>query len=189
LIVALTPGIAYLWTVLDRRGIKVRATDKMVVGFLLTAVCMAVMAYAGFRAGPGEGEKVTVAWQMLAYLALTVAEILISVTGLELAFVAAPKNMKSFVTGMWLASVGLANLFLNVPVTQLYSIMNPGIYFAMLAAALVAVALAFIFVAKRFNRLVEMEKAVEEEQGPEFPPVSPTSENIQTPRDQIKRNI
>ena len=272
LIVALLPGITYLWTVLARRGITVRATDKMVVGFLLTALCMAVMAYAGFRAGPVEktiavqkiaksddseeaqkkyqleqarentaaaivnmivndfgvvdskpleeklGElgllpfcqealnrrpaqptviagtmglmatpwatppiaavasaipprtivdyvrpenKVTVWWQMLAYLLLTVAEILISVTGLEMAFVAAPKSMKSFVTSMWLVTVGLANLFINAPVTRLYSRMNPGLYFAMLAVTLVAVALAFIFVAKRFNRLVEMEKAAE----------------------------
>ena len=300
LIIMLTPGIAYLWTVLDRRGVRIRATDKMVIGFLVTATCMAVMAYAGFQAGPleqtialqksaksdkseeaqkryqiqqsreriadaivdlvardfglvdlkeleqklGELEllpycqealnrrqalptvfastigllatplpttpigaipsaipprtivdsvraenKVTVWWQMLAYLALTVAEILISVTGLELAFVAAPKNMKSFVTGMWLVTVGLANLFLNVPVTRLYSVMNPGVYFGLLALSLVAVAFAFIFVAKRFNRLVEMEKAMEEEQGPGFPPVSSESENIQVPRDQIKRNI
>src|SRR5262249_24080542 len=42
--------------------------------------------------------KVSILWQALAYLLLTVAEILISVTGLELAFVAAPQSMKSFVT-------------------------------------------------------------------------------------------
>jgi POT family proton-dependent oligopeptide transporter len=185
LIVALTPIIAYLWTVLDRRGIRVRATDKMVGGFLLTAVCMGVMAYAGLQAGTGEGEKVSLVWQMLAYLALTVAEILISVTGLELAFVAAPKNMKSFVTGMWLVTVGLANLFLNVPVTRLYSVMNPGLYFGLLAISLVVVAVAFIFVAKRFNRLMEMEKAAEQNNGLGFS--LPPSENIQLPTDQIKR--
>ena len=272
LIVALLPGITYLWTVLARRGIKVRATDKMAVGFLLTALCMAVMAYAGFRAGPVEKiialqkisksddseeaqrkfqleqarertadailnlvvrkfdlvdlkqleeklaelellpycqealnrrraqptviagtmgllatpwttpiaavasaipprtivdyvrpeNKVTVWWQMLAYLVLTIAEILISVTGLEMAFVAAPKSMKSFVTSMWLVTVGMANLFINAPVTRLYTKMNPGAYFAMLAVTLVVVALAFIFVAKRFNRLVEMEKVAEQ---------------------------
>jgi dipeptide/tripeptide permease len=106
--------------------------------------------------------KVTVWWQMLAYLVLTVAEILISVTGLEMAFVAAPKSMKSFVTSMWLVTVGMANLFINAPVTRLYTKMNPGAYFAMLAVTLVVVALAFIFVAKRFNRLVEMEKVAEQ---------------------------
>ena len=51
-------------------------------------------------------ERVTVWWQVLAYLIPTVAEILISVTGLELAFVAAPPSMKSFVTGLWLGHGG-----------------------------------------------------------------------------------
>src|SRR5262249_6782582 len=89
---------------------------------------------------PGEdtlsANKVSLLWQALAYLLLTVAEILISVTGLELAFVAAPRSMKSFVTGMWLATVGLANLFINAPVTRMYTLMAPDAYFAMLAGAL-----------------------------------------------------
>jgi hypothetical protein len=46
--------------------------------------------------------KVTIWWQVLAFLILTIAEILISITGLELAFVAAPKSMKGFVTSLWL---------------------------------------------------------------------------------------
>ena len=37
--------------------------------------------------------KVTVWWQVLAFLIITMAEILISVTGLELAYAAAPKSM------------------------------------------------------------------------------------------------
>jgi len=96
-------------------------------------------------------ERVTVWWQILAYLILTVAEILISVTGLELAFVAAPPTMKSFVTACWLAVVFLANLLINAPITRLYSSMSPDIYFAMLAVAMVVVSIAFVFVAKRFN--------------------------------------
>jgi POT family proton-dependent oligopeptide transporter len=96
-------------------------------------------------------ERVTVWWQILAYLILTVAEILISVTGLELAFVAAPPSMKSFVTACWLAVVFLANLLINAPITRLYSSMSPGLYFAMLAVAMVIVSIAFVFVAKRFN--------------------------------------
>ena len=97
-------------------------------------------------------ERVTVWWQVLAYLILTVAEILISVTGLELAFVAAPPTMKSFVTGCWLAVVFLANLLINAPITRLYPTMAPGVYFAMLAGAMVVVIVVFIPVAARFNR-------------------------------------
>src|SRR5205807_1533907 len=74
-------------------------------------------------------ERVTVWWQVLAFLIITVAEILISITGLQLAFEAAPESMKSFVTACWLAVVFLANLLINAPITRLYPTMEPGIYF------------------------------------------------------------
>jgi POT family proton-dependent oligopeptide transporter len=108
-------------------------------------------------------ERVTVWWQVLAYLIITVAEILISVTGLELAFVAAPKTMKSFVTACWLAVVFLANLLINAPITRLYPVMAPGVYFAMLAAAMGGVVIVFQPIAVRFNRAMETAKAAEEE--------------------------
>jgi dipeptide/tripeptide permease len=178
LIVLLIPVVTAVFNFLANRGIKVRATDKMVVGFLLTAATMGAMAVAGFRAGPVEGErpvhrdgqvvmkdgqpqmeayvpperKVTIWWQVLAFFLITVAEILISVTGLELAFTAAPASMKSFVTGLWLAAVGLGNLLFNVPVAQLYPLMDPGTYFAMLTGMLLVVTVAFVFVARRFNQ-------------------------------------
>lgn len=106
-------------------------------------------------------ERVTVWWQVLAYLILTIAEILISVTGLELAFVAAPQTMKSFVTACWLAVVFLANLLINAPITRLYPVMTPGVYFAMLGAAMVLVIVAFLPVAAKFNRMMAAQKAAE----------------------------
>ena len=60
-------------------------------------------------------KQVSVWWQVFAYFIITIAEILISVTGLELAYTAAPKSMSGFVTACWLATVGLANLFINAP--------------------------------------------------------------------------
>ena len=169
LIVFLLTPVTVLWTVLDARGIKVRATDKMIVGFLLTAACMAVMAGCGYavrQVGEGqvlpEAERISIRWQALAYVLLTMAEILISVTGLELAFVAAPKSMKSFVTSLWLVSVFLGNAFLNIPLAQLYPRMAPGTYFAMLTGLLLVVAVAFYFVGRQFNRASERRVLLEE---------------------------
>jgi POT family proton-dependent oligopeptide transporter len=159
LIVMLVPLTTILWTALDVRGIKVRATQKMILGFVLTALCMGVMAYCGYsvrQVAAGEelppAERISIRWQVLAYVCITLAEILISVTGLELAFVAAPKSMKGFVTSLWLVSVALGNLFLNVPFSWLYPRMAPGHYFAMLAGLLVVVGVAFYFVARQYDR-------------------------------------
>lgn len=106
-------------------------------------------------------ERVTVWWQVLAYLIITVAEILISVTGLELAFVAAPQSMKSFVTACWLAVVFLANLLINAPITRLYPAMAPGVYFAMLGVAVTLVVVVFQPIAAKFNRMMAAQQAAE----------------------------
>src|SRR5262249_33505461 len=129
--------------------LKMRATDKMMVGFFLTGACMAVMSFAGFLATPQH--KVPVLWEILAYVIITVAEICISVSGLELAFTAAPKAMKSFVTACWLLTVFFGNIF-TAQITPYYRKMSPGQYFGLLALMMIPVALVFFFIARRFNR-------------------------------------
>ena len=108
-------------------------------------------------------DLVTVWWLVLAYLAITVAEVLVSVTGLELAYTAAPKHMTGFVTAGWLFAVFLANLLINAPITRLYTKMQPTAYFSMMAGGLFVVTIIFIFVARRFNQAsVADEAAVSE---------------------------
>ncbi len=108
------------------------------------------------RDGMGStNERVTVWWQVLAYLILTAAEVLVSITGLELAFVAAPASMKSFVTACWLAVVFLANLLINAPITQMYPKMTPVAYFGMLGLGMVLILLVYFPIASRFNAGME----------------------------------
>lgn len=62
------------------------------------------------------GERLTAAWpsvgwQLLAYVVMTAAEILVSITCLEFSYTQAPPQMKSFVMSLSLLSVSLGNLF------------------------------------------------------------------------------
>lgn len=188
-IIIFLPLLTLLW-----RYVNVRATDKILVGFLLTALTMGIHAWAAWLA-QSSGEKQSLWWQVGAYLVLTWAEILISVTGLELAFTAAPKSMKSFITACYLLTVGIANLVINAPFTRLYPgsqegggiwwlkwlldpvdwllahtigrmIHTPMNYFAVLTGLLLVVSVAFIFVAKRFNSGMAQWK---EEESPAMP--------------------
>lgn len=115
--------------------------------------------------GPGKYVKpegrVTVWWMALAFFVITIAEVLISVTGLELAFVVAPKSMKGFITACWLLTVFIANAFINAPIADLYPEMHPGDYFLMLAVAGLVVALVFVPVSRRFNAAMAKQKAEE----------------------------
>jgi len=158
LIVAFLPPITAFWAWLHNRGIRVRPTDKMIVGFVLTACATGIHVIAGYLA-VSTGTKVSLWWQVVAYVVLTLAEILISVTGLELAFAAAPSSMKSFVTGCWLVTVAAGNLIINAPFSRMYPSKEAGFhfetpagYFAMLTVVMLIVAVSFLFVARKFNQ-------------------------------------
>ncbi len=153
-IVVLLPGVTIFWHLLSGWGINLRPTDKMVIGFILTALTMGIMAWAGYLTSAEQ--KVSMGWQAIAFVLLTIGEICISVVGLELAFTAAPKSMKGFVTGCWLANVFVGNL-IAAQIAPLYTKMHPGNYFAMNAGLLVVITLVFVMVARRFNRQLALE--------------------------------
>jgi len=56
-----------------------------------------------------QGARPSVAWQFLAYVIVTAAEIMVSITGLEFSYAQAPKTMKSVIMAVWLLSVSLGN--------------------------------------------------------------------------------
>ncbi len=189
LIVLFVPLLNWLFAVLARKGVRVRPTDKMTVGFFLTAAGCAMHVAAGYLATNPDGSitKVSVLWQIGAYVLLTVAEVLISVTGLELAFTAAPKSLKSFVTGLWLVPVFLANVLASQLAKTYPSAVKEGEvvkaplfnpfglelftipqfptaqgYFLAMTITLLVVTGAFVFVAKRFNR-TEVKQTLDEQ--------------------------
>jgi POT family proton-dependent oligopeptide transporter len=106
--------------------------------------------------------RISIWWQLIPYLIITISEICISVVGLELAFAVAPASMKSFVTACWLLTVFLAGI-LNAQVTPFYNhyvswfgiTLTPGIFFGIFAVVMVPLTLTFIVVSKRFNVAVD----------------------------------
>ena len=59
----------------------------------------------------------SVAWQLLAYVVITAAEVLVSITCLEFSYTQAPKQMKSLIMGIYLLSVAAGN-FLTAAVNR-----------------------------------------------------------------------
>lgn len=151
LILALLPVVTATWRLLARAGIELHATDKMLVGFVLTASTMAIMTIAAYRAG--ETGRVSVHWETAAYVLVTAAEICISVVGLEFAFAVAPAAMKSIITAVWLLAVFAGDL-LNAQIAPLYETLGPARYFLLLTLAMLPVTAAFVVIASRFKRSV-----------------------------------
>ncbi|XP_033245501.1 peptide transporter family 1 isoform X1 [Drosophila miranda] len=57
---------------------------------------------------------VSILWQLPQIIAMTTAEIMFSVTGLEFSFTQAPQSMKSVLQACWLLSVAIGNLIVVV---------------------------------------------------------------------------
>ena len=58
----------------------------------------------------GVGYKPPISWQLLAYILITAAEVMISITCLEFSYTQAPRRMKSFIMSFYLLSVSFGNL-------------------------------------------------------------------------------
>lgn len=81
---------------------------KVATGFFLIAAAFAISGWIQHRIDGGETPSAY--WQILAYVVLTSAEVLVSVTCLEFSYTQAPKRMKSLVMSLYLLSVSLGNI-------------------------------------------------------------------------------
>jgi POT family proton-dependent oligopeptide transporter len=80
----------------------------MSIGLFLTAASYIIVAFIQQRVDAGV--QMSVAWQVMPYIVLTTAEVLVSTTGLEFAFTQAAPEMKSIVMSFWLLTVAFGNL-------------------------------------------------------------------------------
>ncbi len=133
-VVALTPAFASLWT-----RYKLTDPQKMLVGFVIVVLAMAAMALAARIAGEG---RVTVWWVVVATFTITLAELCVSVVGLEYAFREAGPRAKSAVTAAFLLTVFIGNSFGGV-FDVLYERISPASYFALQAIVAVLATAAF----------------------------------------------
>jgi len=142
-IVLLTPLFNAMWS-----RVRVVDTRKMLFGFLIVVVAMGAMAAAGWLAGEG---RVTVWWLVAATVVITLAELCVSVVGLEFAFREAGPRAKSAVTAVFLMTVFVGDTFGGV-FDQLYDRIDAGSYFALQMGIILAAAAVFWRVARGFER-------------------------------------
>lgn len=81
---------------------------RMGLGILLAGIAYGTVAALQQRLDGGA--QLSILWQCIPYFLLTLSEILVSTTGLEYAYTAAGKNLKSIVSSFWLLTNTLGNL-------------------------------------------------------------------------------
>jgi len=112
LIMLLVPLFSYGLYPFLSRFIKITALKKMTIGLFLTVLAFAIASVLQMQLDAGYAPSII--WQLLAYVLLTSAEVMVSITCLEFSYIQAPKTMKSFVMAFYLLSVAVGNLFTSV---------------------------------------------------------------------------
>lgn len=85
---------------------------RMCAGMFLAAFSFVIVAWLQQRIDAGA--QLSILWQTVPYIVITIAEVLFSTTGLEFAFREAAPSMKSTIMGFWNLTVALGNLFVTV---------------------------------------------------------------------------
>ena len=97
----------YPW--MDNRGLDVTPMRRMEYGMFLAGLSFAISALLEQRIQDQDPMTVSVAWQVPQITVLTIAEILLNVTGLEFAYSQAPTNMQAFILSLYLFMTAIGN--------------------------------------------------------------------------------
>lgn len=156
-VMMLVPFMLWLYPRFEKlTGIRVSPLRRMGFGMVLAALSYIIVGYLQTRVD--SGVKLSVLWQTIPYLVLTMAEVLISTTGLEFAFTQAAAEMKSIIMSFWLLTVAVGNLFVPL-ITEIQSMVvragtsaavNPATFY-LYAGLTFAVTIVFVLIARGYK--------------------------------------
>jgi POT family proton-dependent oligopeptide transporter len=145
----------------NKLKIEMTPLRKMGAGMFVCAISFVFIgAYQYILDG---GTQLSVLWQVIPFLVITMAEVMVSITGLEFAYTQAPRSMKSTIMSMWLLTVFFGNMITAYIALFADSFGLSGGNFFMFFAILMAIfAVIFALVAKSYkmNNFMEGSKVI-----------------------------
>jgi len=109
MILILAPLFAYVLYPLMGKYFEVTPLRKISIGLFLAVPSFIIIGLV--ETWLNAGQVPNIAWHMIAYIILTAAEILVSITCLEFSYTQAPNKMKSLIMGFYMLSVAIGNIF------------------------------------------------------------------------------
>jgi len=140
------------------RVVELTAARKIFFGMVLAAISFLLPAWVEARISLGEVPSI--GWQIAAYVVLTAAEVLVSVTALEFSYTQAPQTLKSLVMSVYLLSVSLGNWLtagINYAITTAEggTRLDGAAYYSFFSALMFVAALGFLLISRSYReRLV-----------------------------------
>lgn len=107
-VIGLIPVFAFfIYPFFNKTFFQLKGLHKISLGMLLCAIAFAICAWVEMQIQAGDSPSIMI--QVFAYLILTAAEILVSITALEMAYTQAPNAMKSFIMSFYLLAIAFGN--------------------------------------------------------------------------------
>lgn len=103
-----------LYRLVERMGVRATPLRRMTAGMLVASLSFVAVALVQMEIERRPPNTVSIAWQLVPYLLITLSEVMVSITGLEFAYTQAPPRMKSTIMGFWLLSVSLGNVLVSI---------------------------------------------------------------------------
>ncbi len=154
LILVLIPLCSYvLYPAMDR-VFKLTPLRKIGIGLFLTVPAFLITALIETKIAAGQ--QPSIVWQFAAFVVISLAEIMVSITCLEFSYTQSPPKLKSLIMSLYLLSIAGGNLFTSLVNAV---IQNPdgtarlqgAAYYNFFAAIMAVTAVAFIFVAAAYR--------------------------------------
>jgi len=107
LILLFTPLFSYV--IYPLVGRKVRLTPLRKIGFGMFVTIISFLIIAQLEEKIQAGQQVHIMWQFVAYMILTAAEVMVSITALEMSYTNAPRAVKSLIMALFWATIAIGN--------------------------------------------------------------------------------
>jgi len=160
LVMLLIPLFTYAVYPAINRVFPLSPLRKISIGMFVTVLAFAVSAMIQQQIDVGHTPHIS--WQILAYLILTSAEVMISITCLEFSYTQAPAKMKSFIMAFFMMSIAVGNLFTSavnffIENDDGSSKLAGADYFWFFTSLMFVTAFIFIFVARGYKEKAHLQ--------------------------------
>jgi POT family proton-dependent oligopeptide transporter len=101
-----------LFPLLRKLGIEPTPLRRMTAGMVFASAAWIVIGWVQVQMDGGK--PMSIMWQLLPYILLTMGEVLVSATGLEFAYSQAPVSMKGSIMSFWVLTTTVGNLWVLI---------------------------------------------------------------------------
>ena len=126
---------------------------RMAAGMLLTPLAFVLTAIVQAAVDAAPANSVSILWQVPQFVVITIAEVLVSATGLEWANKEAPAAFTTSVVALYLGTVALGNVITGVLYSALSGVLSSLQLIILLTALMAAAAALFCVLAARYVSL------------------------------------